>query len=168
MKANFAIAGSGSLVNKKHLSHEIGHYLGLAHTHIGYDTKAELKTRLNELEEDLDRRVRLVDVDSDLIAPGNFSKVYDTPPVLHRKYIDNAYGQPRRCQPGSKDVLRTTGGTDVLLWQDSHNVMAYVNCNDLFRISKDQARVIRQELFGSEGKRRDLADGQVYVHIGSN
>ncbi len=172
MKANFAIAGSGSLNNKKHLSHEIGHYLGLAHTHIGYDTKAKLKTRLDKLEgageDGLNRQVRLVDVDSDLIAPGNFSKVYDTPPVLHRKYIDNAYGQLRRCQPGSTDVLRTTGGTDVLLWQDSHNVMAYVNCNDLFRISKDQARVIRQELFGSEGKRRDLADGQVYVHIGSN
>jgi len=121
--------------------------------------------------------VSFADLDNDLGWRG--IRVYDTPPVLNKVVTQHlrentfaahpsggstsgASGQRTfdpigNCKPGARytfsypfNVPRTSQSV-IEMYQESHNVLNYTNCDGLFRISKDQARVIRQGLFRTDG-----------------
>jgi len=187
---NHLLVGRGSLSNPKHLSHELGHYFGLAHTFVseslgGIKAKCKIPPsgsgnyskcvsaiakKLDKRKDELGRDVRFADLDNDHHTK-NGSWVYDTPPVLNKVVTqhlrENTYnnrtlasgsgGFPGDCKPGARytfhypfNVPRASQSA-IEMYQESHNVMNYTNCDGLFRISKDQARVIRQGLFRTDG-----------------
>ena len=171
---NLALVGKTNLDNPKHLSHEVGHYLGLAHVAYEFGANAECKASLQEcvikmasrltgLRSSLGRDVRFIDLDSDY-KNWNGSWVYDTPPVLNQKFTNKLrqttrsatslnQNFPGNCNLGARYTFKypldipEASQFSIEMYQNNHNVMSYTNCNGLFRISKDQARVIRQGLF---------------------
>ncbi len=181
---NHALVGKTSLDNPKHLSHEVGHYLGLAHVAYEFGANAECKASLQEcvikmasrltgLRSSLGRDVRFIDLDSDY-KNWNGSWVYDTPPVLNQKFTNKLrqttrsatplnQNFPGNCNLGARYTFKypldipEASQFSIEMYQNNHNVMSYTNCNGLFRISKDQARVIRQGLFrtGPFGTHKD-------------
>ena len=125
--------------------------------------------KLDEKKDELGRDVRFADLDNDLGWRG--IRVYDTPPVLNKVVTqhlrENTYNHrvlasgsgdfPGNCKPGARytfsypfNVPRTSQSV-IEMYQESHNVLNYTNCDGLFRISEDQARVIRQGLFRTDG-----------------
>ena len=136
-----------------------------------------IAAKLAEKKDELGRDVRFADLDNDLGWRG--IRVYDTPPVLNKVVTQHlrentfaahpsggstsgASGQRTfdpigNCKPGARytfsypfNVPRTSQSV-IEMYQESHNVLNYTNCDGLFRISKDQARVIRQGLFRTDG-----------------
>ena len=118
--------------------------------------------------------MRFADLDADWThepkKPGSVRTVYDTPPVLNkiitqhlremtynnRVLSSGSGGFPGNCNPGARYTFNypfsgSVGSrSNIEMYQESHNVASYTNCNGLFRISKDQVRVIRQRLFRTD------------------
>jgi hypothetical protein len=122
----------------------------------------------------LGRDVRFADLDVDWMKvpanPGSTQAVYDTPPVLNKIITQHlrettvnvrvptsaSGGFPGNCKPGARYTFNypfsgSVGSrSNIEMYQESHNVASYTNCDGLFRISKDQVRVIRQRLFRTD------------------
>jgi hypothetical protein len=124
--------------------------------------------KLAEKKDELGRDVRFADLDNDLGWRG--IRVYDTPPVLNKVVTQHLYettesinewtnssSKPGNCKPGARYTFTyqmsgpVASRSKIEMYQESHNVINYTNCDGLFRISKDQARVIRQGLFRTDG-----------------
>lgn len=52
-----------------------------------------------------------------------------------------------RGSEGQPLAFTTDDATEVTIWISPHDVMAYNNCNSLYRLTRDQARIVRHALY---------------------
>ncbi len=145
---DFARTSDTVTAKTKHYGHEVGHYLGLPHSHGGWKTRAAVESFLSGIEASQGRAAVVTDLDrDDTTNEAEFFPVYDTPPILADSYWNNATGPVGMCSDGQPLTFTTDDGTDVTIRISPHDVMAYNNCNGLYRLTRDQARVVRHVLY---------------------
>ena len=92
------------------------------------------------------------------ILDGDQHVVRDTPPDVGKKYFITKGLDP--CDETINVVIQSPNdGIDIAFSPDRHNVMSYDRCNDIYQISQDQIRRIREVLL--ENNRKHLIVGQL-------
>ncbi|MEB2777851.1 hypothetical protein SYJ56_21235 [Algoriphagus sp. D3-2-R+10] len=142
--AYYQDGSSKEIQNIKLLAHELGHYLGLDHTFVaveyGENSDAAVISYLNSVKS------KTLDA-----LDGDRNVVRDTPPDVGKGYFLGKDWNPadssREIHIQSK-ILRI----DLTFNPDRHNVMSYFNCDDYYRLTKDQCRRIQEFLHGSKRK----------------
>ncbi len=140
------VRGSYPVPSKaKYFPHELGHYFGLPHTHKELDqlsNRAETEAFLSTFT-----HPALSDLDPDDTAQGtDFINVYDTPPAFDHSFDWPSVGLVDECSVNASIVFDTPNGS-VTMWSSPHNLMAYNNCDELYRLTRDQVRAVRQTLY---------------------
>jgi hypothetical protein len=152
VKVGYPISGS-----RKHVGHEIGHYFGLPHSHAdgaANYTHAGIEARLTDVVISKGRNAIARDVETDLNGGTDFVPVFDTPPTLADAYFKNEFGSAyadSMCDEGRRVDFVTYFGQTVSIWISPHDVMAYNNCDGVYGLTSDQARAVRQQLYGARG-----------------
>ena len=145
---DFVRVGYPITAKTKHFAHEAGHYFGLPHSHLGLKTRTAVEDYLTDKEATYSRNAIAGDIDRDRLEGSEFLSVLDTPPILSNKYWENE-GMPGldQCDEGKTVSFETANGTLVRIAVNPHNVMAYNNCNQLYRLTRDQAQTVRETLY---------------------
>lgn len=131
INGNVIADGAASGNNLKLLGHEIGHYFGLPHGHMG------------------SQPLIAAVMDTDAFVDDNWTSILDTPPSP----TGNWWTPPSNiCDPGMANdfPVPTTWGGPVDINPDRHTVMNHgFNCDLAYWFSPAQINAVRASLFGN-------------------
>jgi hypothetical protein len=137
--------------------HEIGHFVGLYHTHVKVPWTDSNGVPVVDPDDAVIAYMKQSGSTSESVLDNDRLSVHDTPPDIRGGYFTLKGWNPADM---SKEVTvkSIADGIDINFNPDRHNLMSYFNCDDYDRLSPDQARRIREWLVV---KRQELLASQV-------